>query len=574
MNKIDAIRVSTAWTDSETLKSELKVELNSIEYQAILTNIDNYDTTLSYLSGIIWKYYKSYYLITSTKERCIELLANELSGKLNYYYALINQYKEAYNKNYETIRSSENTNDRNITTSRTGFNKQATTPETIDAGAEYIDNYSTSQQKYNSSGTELGKNTFKSNISGSSKELWENINAIPKRIYEGIIGLVSKYFFYVYDDDLVPCVELTLEQAIKELNEKLGLLEVKVETNSVNIRTIGGIVDDLQRRERVLTESIENLTNVTPTDIDYNEGFTLMHDTTEITGQTSKVKLGTNLTYNPITKTINATGGDTAIITLSDSQAIEISKAKITFTEEQFNIIKKQGFIKLNYNNNTIISGIVTYYNNNNGYSLEGLFYNPLIGNSSVLIYIPNEYNYTQLNINVYQFVNRVDFAINTNNFSIQYNKDYSNNAIYLDKINNTSIIHTREEDVKNYEISKYYGHYITIITKSNKPTSVFTIYLVTKDSSAYTNFNDFKKYLPKNAEFSAQGYVRTTDDTLYDISRLSINSMTDQLVSIYYTYPSTFNAVDASVITKPKQTIDTVKLNEVHSISDEVIEL
>lgn len=310
MNKIDAIRVSTAWTDSETLKGELKVELNSIEYQAILTNIDNYDTTLSYLSGIIWKYYKSYYLTTSTKERCVELLANELSGKLNYYYALINQYKEAYNKNYETIRSSENTNDRNITTSRTGFNKQATTPETIDAGAEYIDNYSTSQQKYNSSGTELGKNTFKSNISGSSKELWENINAIPKRIYEGIIGLVSKYFFYVYDDDLVPCVELTLEQAIKELNEKLGLLEVKVETNSVNIKTMGGVV--------------ENLTKVTPTDIDYNDGFTLMHDTTEIAGQTSKVKLGTNLTYDPTTKTINASGsggggeGGISVIELTD----------------------------------------------------------------------------------------------------------------------------------------------------------------------------------------------------------------------------------------------------------------
>ena len=316
MNKIEAIRVSTAWSDSETLKGELKVELNSIQYQAILTNIDNYDTTLSYLSGIIWKYYKSYYLTTSTKERCVELLANELSGKLNYYYALINQYKEAYNKNYETIRSSENTNDRNITTSRTGFNKQATTPETIDAGAEYIDNYSTSKQKYNSSGTELGKNTFKSNISGSSKELWENINAIPKRIYEGIIGLVSKYFFYVYDDDLVPCVELTLEQAIKELNDKINILEPKVETNSVNIRTIGGVVDDLQRRERVITESIENLTKVTPTDINYNEGFTLMHDGTPITGQVKKVKLGNNLTYDEVNKTINATGGEATLVTI------------------------------------------------------------------------------------------------------------------------------------------------------------------------------------------------------------------------------------------------------------------
>lgn len=355
MNKIDAIRVSTAWTDSEALKTELKVELNSIEYQAILANIDTYDTTLSYLSGIIWKYYKSYYLTTSTKERCIELLANELSGKLNYYYALINQYKEAYNKNYETIRSSENTNDRNITTSRTGFNKQATTPETIDAGAEYIDNYSTSQQKYNSSGSELGKNTFKSNISGSSKELWENINAIPKRIYEGIIGLVSKYFFYVYDDDLVPCVELTLEQAIKELNDKLNILEPKVETNSVNIKTIGGVV--------------ENLTKVTPTDIDYNDGFTLMHDTTEITGQLNKLKLGANLTYDPTTKTINATGGGgggggISVIeltdingTISSTQLVEINANPQNFAfkyNEKILLFTRASSTTYKYRNNAI----------------------------------------------------------------------------------------------------------------------------------------------------------------------------------------------------------------------------
>lgn len=352
MNKIDAIRVSTAWADSETLKGELKVELNSIEYQAILTNIDNYDTTLSYLSGIIWKYYKSYYLTTSTKERCVELLANELSGKLNYYYALINQYKEAYNKNYETIRSSENTNDRNITTSRTGFNKQATTPETIDAGAEYIDNYSTSQQKYNSSGTEIGKNTFKSNISGSSKELWDNINAIPKRIYEGIIGLVSKYFFYVYDDDLVPCVELTLEQAIKELNDKLNILEPKVETNSVNIKTIGGVV--------------ENLTKVTPTDIDYNDGFTLMHDGTPITGQVNKVKLGNNLTYDEVNKTINATGGGGGISvieltdingTISSTQLVEINANPQNFAfkyNEKILLFTRASSTTYKYRNNAI----------------------------------------------------------------------------------------------------------------------------------------------------------------------------------------------------------------------------
>ena len=62
---------------------------------------------------------------------------------------------------------------------------------------------------------------------------------------------------------------------------------------------------------KVNQTTYENLVKVVPTDIDYNGGFTLMHDTTEIAGQTSKVKLGTNLTYDPATKTINASGGET-----------------------------------------------------------------------------------------------------------------------------------------------------------------------------------------------------------------------------------------------------------------------
>lgn len=62
---------------------------------------------------------------------------------------------------------------------------------------------------------------------------------------------------------------------------------------------------------KVNQATYENLVNATPTSIDYNDGFTLMHDTTEITGQLNKLKLGANLTYDPATKTINASGGET-----------------------------------------------------------------------------------------------------------------------------------------------------------------------------------------------------------------------------------------------------------------------
>lgn len=45
-------------------------------------------------------------------------------------------------------------------------------------------------------------------------------------------------------------------------------------------------------------ESFDNLNKVMPTDIDYKDGLTLMHDTTEITGQTDKLKFGNGLKVN------------------------------------------------------------------------------------------------------------------------------------------------------------------------------------------------------------------------------------------------------------------------------------
>ena len=289
METIQAIQVSSAWATSDNLSSELKIKLNTSYFTAILDNIDKYDLILNYLSGIIWNYYKNYYLVTSTKERCIELLANELSGKLNYYYALINEYKKAFSSDYSKIRGTTTTNTRENKLTRDGLNKQATTPETIEAGADYIDDYSTSEQKYNSNATETGSNNFTSSIIGSNKDLWENINAIPKTIYESVIGLVSKYFFYVYDNELEPSVELTLEQAIKDLDTKIIELG---DTLAVNVETIDN--------------NIERLTSVTPTDIGVKEGkLGLLHDTKWLTNQ-GAITIGSNLNYIAETNTLNA----------------------------------------------------------------------------------------------------------------------------------------------------------------------------------------------------------------------------------------------------------------------------
>lgn len=74
-------------------------------------------------------------------------------------------------------------------------------------------------------------------------------------------------------------------------------------------KTLTELLSELN--SKVNQTTYEQLVKVVPTDIDYVDGFTLMHDTTEITGQLNKLKLGANLTYDPTTKTINASGGET-----------------------------------------------------------------------------------------------------------------------------------------------------------------------------------------------------------------------------------------------------------------------
>ena len=77
-------------------------------------------------------------------------------------------------------------------------------------------------------------------------------------------------------------------------------------------KTLTALLNELN--SKVNQTTYENLVKVVPTDIDYNEGFTLMHDGTPITGQVKKVKLGNNLTYDEVNKTINATGGEATLV--------------------------------------------------------------------------------------------------------------------------------------------------------------------------------------------------------------------------------------------------------------------
>ena len=508
METIQAIQVSSAWTTSDNLSSELKIKLNTSYFTAILDNIDKYDLILNYLSGIIWNYYKNYYLVTSTKERCIELLANELSGKLNYYYALINEYKKAFSSDYSKIRGTTTTNTRENKLTRDGLNKQATTPETIEAGADYIDDYSTSEQKYNSNATETGSNNFTSSIIGSNKDLWENINAIPKTIYESVIGLVSKYFFYVYDNELEPSVELTLEQAIKDLDTKIIELG---DTLAVNVETIDN--------------NIERLTSVTPTDIGVKEGkLGLLHDTKWLTNQ-GAITIGSNLNYIAETNTLNANvsqaevsskqnklvsgrniktingnsllgsgdltiesgGSDVAIITLTDAQAQGLSNFSITFTQEQATLLENASSFKFIYNGVEIAHGQCGKIKQNDT-TLYGLsmilgsliFSGANSSGGSLSDYKKEIYFYSAFPLNVLSSV-----SLESNNV-INFNSYYDGNifidatkpkSVYFDTINGKPILHTdntiNEYTIPDTKTISLFGNHSILVPKDSTDTNI-----------------------------------------------------------------------------------------------------
>lgn len=137
---------------------------------------------------------------------------------------------------------------------------------------------------------------------------------------------------------------------------------------------IDGLDTKLSKKVDAVTENVtaldtktENMNKVIPTDIAYKDGFTLMHDTTEITGQTDKVKLGDNLEYDSTNKKIRSKSevefskvtipSATDIITKDGSSVggetyeyLEITGEygkDIELTDEQFNFLTKDSNVNL-----------------------------------------------------------------------------------------------------------------------------------------------------------------------------------------------------------------------------------
>lgn len=524
-----ALLVLDTWSNFTDFKTDL---INTMKSNGlnIITDLEATDIVLAvnYMTSLIYSYYKNYYLSNASKERTLELMSITASGKLNFYASQLKAYKDAYAHDFKSLGGNENSSSHDTTLNRSGKSKQATTPETIAKGTDYIDDYSSSEQKYENSNKETGTRSYNSTIKGSEQDYWKNIISIPKRLFEDIIGSFSKFFFSS-SMELTPCAVLTIEQAIQKLKDEIKALDTTTSTeiNSLKslmkitqeqvkglqtsvdtlvtagentnnrVTTLESQTGDLQRKTDKTNTNLENLTKVTPTDIGVkNNKLGLKHDTNWLTNQDA-INLGDNLTYDEKTKTLNAKGGtssDTAVITLSDSQVQSLENLNITFTQEQATLLENATSFKFIHNGveighgqcGKIIQGKTTLY---------GIFIalaNSIFIGSTLSGLITN---YTQTislrNIGDIKVCQRDDVQSKPNGFSIGWSDFLGDSTtiekkdFYFDTINGKDIIHTDVTQLKNYIIGDYiafqeddHTDYVKILIKKNNAEEYYGGYV------------------------------------------------------------------------------------------------
>lgn len=505
-----ALLVLDTWSTSTEFKTDL---INTMKSNGlnIITDLEATDIVLAlnYMTSLIYSYYKNYYLSNASKERTLELMSITASGKLNFYASQLKAYKDAYAHDFKSLGGNENSSSHDTTLNRSGKSKQATTPETIAKGSDYIDDYSSSEQKYENSNKETGTRSYNSTIKGSEQDYRKNIISIPKRLFEDIIGSFSKFFFSS-SMELTPCAVLTIEQALQKMKEEIKNIDTttktEIETLSTlikktqtqvsnlqesviaidsNVQKLDSKVTRLNNKITTTNTNLENLTKVTPTDIGVKDNkLGLKHDTNWLTNQDA-ITLGDNLTYDETTKTLNAKGGDgtpsdTAVIILSDSQVQSLANFQITFTQEQATLLEKSSSFKFIYNSveighgqcGKITKGEETIYglsmtiglftftgtNGLNDGTLES--YTQLITLRTILL--PTEYV--------------IDIRKDSEGLFISHINDGTdeNHYIYVDKINGEPVIHDNT-NVKNYIIGDYtafqeddHSNYVKILLKKN----------------------------------------------------------------------------------------------------------
>lgn len=245
--EVQALRFNELYTSYDNYLNSIYENITTFNYGFLLnsdieTIRSNYDSTIKYVTTLIYNYYYEYYLTSASEVTFKRLHTMTLVSKLPYFKSLIDKYNNLINTNLDKTNGQENNATSNGQISRSGNSSQATTPQDL-SNANYIDDYSSSQQKYSSNNTDTRTNTFTSNNTGSISDTFKHIEDIPKRIFNEVISLFGKYFF---SSELIePYAELTIEESINKLDDKITNLETRVDSIGGKVYTLDNSVTQL-----------------------------------------------------------------------------------------------------------------------------------------------------------------------------------------------------------------------------------------------------------------------------------------------------------------------------------------
>lgn len=245
--EVQALRFNELYTSYDNYLNSIYENITTYNYGFLLnSNIEtirsNYDSTIKYVTTLIYNYYYEYYLTSANEDTFKRLHTMTMVSKLPYFKSLVDKYNNLINANLDKTNGQENSATSNGEISRSGNSSQATTPQDL-SNANYIDDYSSSQQKYSSNNTDTRTNTFTSNNTGSISDTFKHIEDIPKRIFNEVISLFGKFFF---SSELIePYAELTIEESIKKLNNDITTLTTRVDSIGGKVYTLDNSVTQL-----------------------------------------------------------------------------------------------------------------------------------------------------------------------------------------------------------------------------------------------------------------------------------------------------------------------------------------
>ena len=238
--EVQALRFNELYTSYDNYLNSIYENIATFNYGFLLnsdieTIRSNYDSTIKYVTTLIYNYYYEYYLTSGSEDTFKRLHTMTMVSKLPYFKSLIDKYNNLINTNLDKTNGQENNATTNGEISRSGNSSQATTPQDL-SNTNYIDDYSSSQQKYSSNNTDTRTNTFTSNNTGSISDTFKHIEDIPKRIFNEVISLFGKFFF---SSELIePYAELTIEETINKLNTKVTDLNTRVNSIDGEVNTL------------------------------------------------------------------------------------------------------------------------------------------------------------------------------------------------------------------------------------------------------------------------------------------------------------------------------------------------